>query len=161
MSDVLILDLGDSVTGNSKITGYEGKIIVLSYSHSASMPLQMDMGNTERTTGRPVLSEMSFSKMADLSTTEMYKACTQGIEFPTATLYVGRVDNGEYMDFMKYTMTNAMISSISTSGSGGLPTDSFTINFSKLQCDFTQQLTDTAPAGTGTWNWNLETMASE
>lgn len=161
MSDVLILDLGDSVTGNSKITGYEGKIIVLSYSHSATMPLQGDVGNTERTTGRPVLSELSFSKMADLSTTELYKACTQGIEFPEAKLYVGRVDNGEYMAFFEYTMTNAMVSSISTSGGGGLPTDSFSLNFSKIQCDFTQQLTDTAPSGTGTWNWNLEIMKSE
>ncbi len=160
MSDVLILDLGDSVKGNCKIAGKEGKIIVLSYSHSASLPLQMDPGNTERSAGRPVLSEMSFSKMSDLSTTELYKACTQAVDVAEAKLYVGRVDNGEYMDFMEYTMTHAMISSISTSGGGGLPSDSFTINFTAIQCDFTQQQTDTSPAGTGTWNWNMETMAA-
>lgn len=161
MSDVLILDLGTTIKGNSQITGYTDKIIVLSYSHSASIPLQMDSSNTERTSGRPVFSEISFSKMSDLSTTEMYKACTQGSKIGTATLFVGRVENGKYMSFFKYEMTNAMISNISTSGGGGIPSDSFSISFTKIKCDYTQQQSDSTAKGTGTWNWNLETMKAD
>ena len=161
MSDVLILDLGTTIKGNSQITGYTDKIIVLSYSHSASIPLQMDSSNTERTSGSPVFSEISFSKMSDLSTTEMYKACTQGSKIGTATLHVGRVENGKYMSFFKYEMTNAMISNISTSGGGGIPSDSFSISFTKIKCDYTQQQSDSSAKGTGTWNWNLETMKAD
>ncbi|WP_308925016.1 Hcp family type VI secretion system effector [Janthinobacterium sp. J1-1] len=161
MSDVLILDLGPSIIGNCQVVGYVGKIIVHSYSHGASIPLQMDSANTERTAGRPVFSEMSFSKMADLATTEMYKACTQGSKIGTATLYVGRVENGKYMGFFVYSMTHAMISNISTSGGGGIPSDSFSISFTKIKCDFTQQQSDSTAKGTGTWNWNLETMKSD
>jgi type VI secretion system secreted protein Hcp len=161
MSDVLILDLGTTIKGNCQVTGYTDKIIVLSYSHSASIPLQMDSSNTERTSGRPVFSEISFSKMSDLSTTEMYKACTQGSKIGTATLYVGRVENGKYMSFFKYEMTNAMISNISTSGGGGIPSDSFSISFTKIKCDYTQQQSDSTAKGTGTWNWNLETMKAD
>ncbi len=161
MSDVLILDLGTTIKGNCQITGYIDKIIVLSYSHSASIPLQMDSSNTERTSGRPVFSEISFSKMSDLSTTEMYKACTQGSKIGTATLHVGRVENGKYMSFFKYEMTNAMISNISTSGGGGIPSDSFSISFTKIKCDYTQQQSDSSAKGTGTWNWNLETMKAD
>lgn len=161
MSDVLILDLGTTIVGNCQVTGYAGKIIVLSYSHSASIPLQMDSANTERTAGRPVFSELSFSKMSDLATTELYKACTQGTKIGTATLHVGRVENGKYMSFFKYEMTHAMISSISTSGGGGIPSDSFTISFTKIKCDYTQQQSDSTAKGTGTWNWNLETMKSD
>jgi type VI secretion system secreted protein Hcp len=161
MSDVLILDLGSTIKGNCQIIGYVDKIIVLSYSHSASIPMQMDMGNTERTAGRPMFSELSFSKMSDLSTTELYKACTQGTKIGPATLHVGRVENGKFMSFFKYVMDNAMISNISTSGGGGIPQDSFTINFTKIKCDFTQQKSDSTAKGTGTWNWNLETMKSD
>lgn len=161
MSDVLILDMGNTIKGNCMVNGYVGKIIVLSYSHSASIPLQMDSANTERTSGRPQFSELSFTKMSDLSTTEMYKACTQGSKIGTATLHVGRVENGVYMSFFKYEMTNAMISSISTSGGGGLPSDSFSISFSKIKCDYTQQQADSTAKGTGTWNWNLETMKAD
>jgi type VI secretion system secreted protein Hcp len=158
MSDVLILDLGTIIVGNCQITGYASKIIVLSYSHGASIPMQMDSSNTERTAGRPVFSEISFSKMSDLSTTEMYKACTQGTKIGTATLHVGRVENGKYMNFFKYEFTNAMISNISSSGGGGIPSDSFSLNFTKIKCDYTQQQSDSTAKGTGTWNWNLETM---
>jgi type VI secretion system secreted protein Hcp len=161
MSDVLILDLGASIKGNCAVDGYADKIIVLSYSHSASIPLQMDSANTERTSGRPTFSEIQFSKMSDLATTEMYKACTQGTKIGTATLHVGRVENGKYMSFFKYEMTNAMISNISTSGGGGIPSDSFSISFTKIKCDFTQQKSDSTAKGTGTWNWNLETMKAD
>ncbi len=161
MSDVLILDLGASIKGNCQVAGYIDKVIVLSYSHSASIPLQMDAANTERTSGRPTFSELQFSKMSDLATTEMYKACTQGTKIGTATLHVGRVENGKYMSFFKYEMTNAMISNISTSGGGGIPSDSFSIAFTKIKCDFTQQTSDSTAKGTGTWNWNLETMKAD
>jgi type VI secretion system secreted protein Hcp len=161
MSDVLILDLGTTIKGNCSIEGFKDKIIVSSYSHSTALPMQSDFSNTERTAGRPVFSEMAFSKMSDLSTTEMYKACTQGSKIGTATLNVGRVENGKYMSLFKYEMTNAMISSISTSGGGGIPSDSFSLSFSKIKCDFTQQQADSTAKGTGTWNWNLETMKAD
>lgn len=160
MSDVLILDIA-SIPGNCQITGYTDKIIVSSYSHSASIPLQQDASKTERTAGRPMLSELSFSKMSDLSTTAMYKACTQGTKLGLIKLNVGRVENGVYMNFFTYSMTNGMISRISTSGGGGIPSDSFSINFTKIQCDYTQQQSDSTAKGTGTWNWNIETMKAD
>lgn len=158
MSDVLILDLGAVIKGNCSINGYADKIIVNSYSHGVHLPLQHDASNTERTAGRPSFTEISFSKMSDLSTTELYKACTQGTKIGDAKLHVGRVENGTYMPFFTYTFTNAMISQISTSGGGGVPSDSFTINFTKIQCDYTQQQADSTKKGTGTWNWDLTTM---
>ena len=157
MSDVLILDLGSTIKGNCSIDGFADKIIVLSYSHSVSLPMQMDAGNTERTAGRPMVSEMSFSKMSDLATTEIYKACTQGTKLGTATLSVGRVEGGKFMPFFVYKLDNAMISSVSTSGGGGIPSDSFSVNFTKITCDFTQQQSDSTKKGTGTWNWNMAT----
>ena len=99
--------------------------------------------------------------MSDLATTEMYKACTQGTKIGTATLNVGRVENGKYMSFFKYEFTNAMISSITTSGGGGIPSDTFALSFTKIKCDYTQQQSDSTAKGTGTWNWNLETMKAD
>jgi type VI secretion system secreted protein Hcp len=160
MSDVLILEIA-SIPGNCEIDKFKGKIIVNSYSHSVSLPLQMDVSNTERTSGRPSFSEVSFSKMSDLSTTAMFKACSQGTPLGTAKLHVGRVENGAYMNFFTYQMFNAVISNISTSGGGGIPSDSFSINFTKIQCDYTQQQSNTAAKGTATWNWNLETMKAD
>jgi type VI secretion system secreted protein Hcp len=161
MSDVLILDLGTDIKGNCTIKDYADKIIVSSFSHNAYLPMGSDAGNTERTMGRPVLSEMSFSKSSDLSTTELFKACTQGTKIGPAKLNIGRVENGVYMNFMTYVMDNAMISQMSCSGGGGIPNDSFSINFTKIVANFTQQKTDSSAKGVGTWNWNLETMKAD
>lgn len=161
MADVLILDLGGDYKGNCTIDGYADKIIVSSFSHSAYLPMGSDSANTERTLGRPVLSEMSFSKSSDLSTTELFKACTQGSKIGPATLNIGRVENGKYMNFMTYTMQNAMISQMSCGGGGGIPNDSFSINFSKIEAVFAQQNADSTKKGTGTWNWNLGTMKAD
>ena len=161
MSDVLILNLGDKYKGNCTIDGYADMIIVSSFSHSAYLPMGSDAGNTERTLGRPVLSEMSFSKSSDLSTTELFKACTQGAKIGPATLNIGRVENGKYMNFMTYKMENAMISQMSCGGGGGIPSDSFSINFTKISAEFAQQNADSTKKGTGTWNWNLGTMKAD
>ncbi|WP_426161786.1 Hcp family type VI secretion system effector [Pseudoduganella sp. R-34] len=163
MSDVFILDLGDSIKGNCAIDGYANKIIINSFSHGAYIPMANDAANTERTAGRPVLSEMGLVKLSDLSTTELFKACTRGTKLGTAKLHVGRVENGVYMNFMTYTLDNAMISQMNSSGGGatGIPADAFSINFTKIKADFTQQKTDSTAKGTGTWNWNLETMKAD
>ncbi len=159
MSDVIILEY-PSITGNCQITGHTGQIIILSYSHSAALPMQGDIANAERTAGRPILSEISLQKMSDQSTTELYKHCTQGKKAVEAKLYVGRVEEGNLKKFFTYTLKNAMISSISTSGGGGLPSDSFTVSFSSLQCDFLGQKTDSSDGGQKTWNWDLAEMKS-
>jgi type VI secretion system secreted protein Hcp len=65
------------------------------------------------------------------------------------------------MNFMTYEMSNAMISQMSSAGGGGAPLDSFSLNFTKIKADFTQQKTDSTAKGTGTWNWNLETMQAD
>jgi type VI secretion system secreted protein Hcp len=157
MSDILILDLG-AIKGNCTLDGYIDKVIVSSFSHSAYLPMGSDAGNTERTLGRPVLSEMSFSKSSDLATTELFSYCTKGSKIGDATLNIGRVENGKYMNFMTYIMSNAMVSQMSCSGGGGIPNDSFSINFTKITATYTQQQGDSTAKGNNTWTWDLGTM---
>jgi type VI secretion system secreted protein Hcp len=160
MSDVLILDLGTDIKGNCTIDGYADKIIVLSFSHSANMPLQADSAQAERTIGRPVISEMSFTKMTDLATTEIYQFCVKGTPIPTAKLHVGRLEgsSGAYMSHLEYTLTNVLISKISTSGGGGTPSDSFSLNFTAITCDYKQQQASAAAKGTASWGWDKATV---
>ncbi|MEP6791469.1 MAG: type VI secretion system tube protein Hcp, partial [Ramlibacter sp.] len=129
--DVIILEIKD-VKGNCTIDGHPDQIILNSYSHGVALPLSSDPGNTERTAGRPQFSEMNFSKMTDLSTPSLYIACTAGKPLGDATVHIGRNEGGKFMSLMKYTLTNALISNINTSGGGGVPSDSFSINFTAI-----------------------------
>lgn len=157
--DTLILSI-DSITGNSTLTGFAGKIIVQSFSHSIALPMNMDVSNTERTMGRPSFSEMSLSKMTDVSTPPLYAACAAGTKLGNATLSLGRNEGGQFMLLMKYVMTNAMIANISTSGGSGGAMDSFSLNFTKITSEFTQQNPDSTSKGTSQFGWDLTTNVS-
>ena len=154
--DVIILQITD-MKGNCTIEGHADQIILLSYSHSLSIPLSNDPANTERTAGRPNFSDMTFSKMTDQSTPALYAACAQGKKLGDAIVHIGRNEAGAFMSLMKYTLTNAMVADVSTSGGGSMPVDSFTLNFTKIASEFTQQNADSTKKGTASFGWDLMT----
>ena len=155
--DTIMLVIKD-MTGNCTIKGFEKAIILQHFSHGVTLPLTGDAANTERTSGRPQFSEMSFSKMTDQSTPSLYNACAKGDKLGDAVVHIGRNEGGEFMLLMKYTLSNAMVSNINTSGGGGgEPSDSFSINFTKITSEFTQQNADSSKKGTASFGWNLAT----
>lgn len=154
--DVIILEI-PGVKGNCQIDKYTGQIIVLSFQHGVHLPMQMDVANTERTAGRPVFSEITLSKMSDMSTPVLYSACAQGKKLGDAKIHIGRNENGVFMSVIEYVLTNAMVSNISTAGGGGIPMDSFSLNFTKIKQTFTQQKSDSTKQGTADFGWDLET----
>jgi type VI secretion system secreted protein Hcp len=153
--DVIILEIKD-IKGNCQIDKYQGQINLTSFSHGVSLPLQYDTTNTERTAGRPVFSEMTFTKMSDMATPVLYAACAQGKKIGDAKIHIGRNENGVFMSTMEYVLTSAMVSNISTTG-GSIPTDTFALNFTKITLDYTQQKSDSTKKGTANFGWDLET----
>lgn len=151
--DTILLQIKD-IKGNAMIDGYADQIVIHSFSHSVSLPMGMDATNTERTLGRPSFREFTFSKSTDQSTPGLYAACTAGTKLGDATLSIGRNENGKFMLQMKYVMTNAMVSSIGTSG-GGQMSDSFSLNFTQITSAYTQQNIDSTKKGNASFGWDL------
>jgi type VI secretion system secreted protein Hcp len=156
--DTILLQLG-TIQGNSTITGFANQIILHSFSHGVSLPIGMDTANTERTMGRPNFNEFSISKATDQSTPAMYAACAAGTKIGTATISIGRNEGGVFMLQMKYVLTNAMVSSISTSG-GGEMMDSVSLHFSGITSEYTQQNVDSTKKGNAPFGWDLSINAA-
>jgi type VI secretion system secreted protein Hcp len=154
MADVLLLEI-TGIKGNSDLKSHTDQIILLSYSHGVSLPMQHDRANKERTAGRPVFSEMSFSTMSSLATPLIYAACAQGKKLGTAKVHYGRNEDGKFMSVMEIELGDAMISSINTSGGGGIPSDSFSINYTWITTAFTQQNKDSTKKGDAPFGWDL------
>ena len=154
--DVILLQIKD-LKGNCTIDGHSNEIILNSFQHGVALPMSMDPGNTERTAGRPMFTEMTFSKMTDQATPALYAACAEGKKLGDAILHIGRNEGGAFMSLMKYTLTNALVSNISTAGGGGIPSDSFSLNYTQIKSEFTQQNPDSTKKGTASFGWNLET----
>lgn len=159
--DVIILELPE-VEGTTQITGYEGKIELLGYSHSVSMNVTGDVSNTERTTGKPMHQDFAVSKYIDQATPTLNQACCEGKTYDTITVTVGRNDAGAIIPLITYTLTNAIISSISVSGgAGGKPVESLSLNYGAITWDFATQKEEGGPEGTveGKWDVSANTAA--
>jgi type VI secretion system secreted protein Hcp len=85
---------------------------------------------------KPKLGDLRIVKSQDKSTPKLALACANGVHFPKATLYVRKSGGGQALTL---TLTNALISSYSMSSGGDRPTESLTINFTKIEFQYTKQ----------------------
>ena len=136
--DVIILDMGDGVKGESTLAGHKGKIELLSFNHGVAMQITGDIGNSERTSGRPSHQDFTVVKYLDAASPVLNQACCEGKEFPQAHVIIGRNDGGGVSELMRYTLRGVLISSISVGGGGGdKPVETLTLNYNKIEWSFT------------------------
>jgi type VI secretion system secreted protein Hcp len=157
--DSIILDLGKDIKGECTLEGYTDKIELMSYSHNVSMQVTNDVSNSERTSGKPFIGEMSVTKFVDVSTPTLNEYCCGGKAIATATVIVGRnagESEGKIMPFITYTLSNVILSNVSVSGgSGGKPVETLSLNFTKIKWELTAQKDDGAKEGTAASTWDI------
>jgi type VI secretion system secreted protein Hcp len=158
--DVILLDLGDTIKGDSLLEGYVDKIELMSYSHNVAMQVTNDVSNKARTSGRPHIGEFCVTKFVDGATASLNSYCCAGKDIATATITCGRnsgIDDGKIMPFIVYTLSNVIISNVSVSGgAGGKPVETVSLNFTKIKWELTSQKTDGGKEGVAAATWYLE-----
>ena len=155
MADILILDMG-TIKGNCTINGYADKIIVESYvPTSVTMPMQMDLANSERTMGRPSFSDYYFTKLTDIATPVLFQFSTLGTPIPKVVFYRGRMEGatGDFMEQEKHTLTDVFIVNFQP----GQGMESFSLNFNSVQLEVKQQLKTGALKGTSAFTFDQST----
>jgi len=105
--DVLILDCGTDVAGESLLTDYKGKIELLSFSHGVAQQITGDQSNTKRTSGKPNHQDFTVTKYVDLASCKLIDFCNQAKPLASVTVTVGQNDNGVVIKYFTYVMTNA------------------------------------------------------
>lgn len=156
--DYIILDLGDDVKGESTLEGVEDKIVCLSYSHGVSQPLAWDVGNAKRTTGRPQHQDMVVTKLFDKASPVLNYNCCIGKAFDTAKVTIYQMDEADLKPkkYIEYEMTDAIISSVSVGGGGGQPTETISINYSKIKWWYTAQDSNSDQQGNLAYEYDLK-----
>ncbi|ATX01287.1 type VI secretion system tube protein Hcp [Citrobacter freundii] len=137
--DAIFLKL-DDIKGESQAEGFKDQIEIMSFSHNVAMQVTNDVSNTERTSGRAHVGEMSLTKFVDLSTPKLNEYCCSGKMVKEAVLTLCRNDDGKMLPFIVYTLDNVIISHLSVSGgSGGKPVETMSLNFTKIKWEITAQ----------------------
>lgn len=137
--NALILDMGSSMSGESSLPGYEGKIELLSFSHAVAMQITGDSRGEGRSADRPIHQDMTVTKYLDASTPVLNQACCAGLNFPHVEVMVASRDGGRVIPAMVYKLRNVIITSVSIAGGGGdKPTEALTLNYDRITWTYTR-----------------------
>jgi len=154
-ANTIFLDLAP-IKGNATHSKFKEQIALNSFSFSTAQGLTDDPTMSSRTTGKKSASDFTCTKETDSSTTELYQYSLFGSPIPKVTLTVGTNTGvmGEWKTIIVYILENVLIRSVSTSGSGGLPSDTFVLNYTKITGTYTKQDITAASKGNTDFVYN-------
>jgi type VI secretion system secreted protein Hcp len=146
------------ITGNTKPVGtvtFTGGVRAAGADSASSTPSSgdlvsdiLDWGFTTESTGagrgagggaaKPKFGDLHIVKTVDKASPTLFKACASGKHFASVTLVVRKAGGGTSLTI---TMDDVLISSYQTGGSssGERPTESLSLNFTKIEFQYTKQ----------------------
>ena len=133
------------------------QIDVLAWSWGASNSGSAHSGSGAGS-GKANVQDLSFTKYVDISSPELLLSCCSGKHFGEAVLTVRKAGGDKAVDYFTITMQDALISSLSTGGSGGEDrlTENVTLNFAKVKVKYLEQSKEGAPGRQSEKGWNIE-----
>jgi type VI secretion system secreted protein Hcp len=144
-----------SVDGESKDSKHGKEIDVLAWSWGLSNSGSAHTGGGAGS-GKVNVQDLSFTKWVDSATPKLVKAACDGSHFDEALLTV-RKAGGSPVEYIKLKLTEVLVSSISTGGSGGEDrlTENVTLNFGKFSLDYTPQDDKGKPLTAVNTGWDI------
>ncbi|MDN5870691.1 MAG: type VI secretion system tube protein Hcp [Nitrococcus sp.] len=145
----------DSITGESQDKTHTGEIDLLAWSWGASQSGTMHMGSGGGS-GKASFQDISATKYVDKSSATLWQKLSKGEHIKTGTLTV-RKAGGKPLEYIVIDLTNIIITSISTGGSGGEDrlTENVSLNFEEFHITYKEQKEDGAPAKIPDFKWNI------
>lgn len=135
-----------ALKGEAKDKTHKDEIDVLAWSWGMSNSGTTHQGGGGGA-GKVNVQDLSFTKYIDKSSTELMLAACNGKHFDTAKLIVRKAGETP-LEYLTITMTEVLVTSVSTGGSGGEDrlTENVTLNFASVKVDYVEQ---TAKGGAG------------
>lgn len=152
-----ITDLGEDITGC---------IELVSSNFGMKQQMTTDVSNAARTSGRPILNDITAVKYLDKTSPLLYKHCLGAIPIddgstPTQIFLCRNVNNdssGETAigNIMTIKLWNCMISSIQAqSHPNDMATEQITLNFTEIEWVTSNQDNQASITGSFVYNWSV------
>ena len=140
----MFMKIGD-VKGEARDKTHKDEIDVLAWSWGMSNSGSAHTGGGAGA-GKVNVQDLSFTKYVDKASTNLMNSCCTGAHYDTAKLTVRKAGK-EPLEYIIITMTEVMVTAVSTGGSGGEDrlTENVTLNFAKVKTEYVPQ----KPDGTG------------
>ena len=126
----------DPLKGEATDDGHKEWIIIQSMSAPIFRSIPQGAKDQQRTKGETVLGDVVVVRQLDKSSTKLQEACAQGTFFKEAEFHFCTTVKNKQEPYLKYKLSDAIISSYSfhgTADASPIPTEEFTINFTKAE----------------------------
>ncbi len=146
----------DGVKGKSQDDKHKDEIHVSSFSFGVTNT-GTGGSNLGSGGGRSNVQDMHFTKVVDSASPNLFLACATGKHFKDALVTVRRAGD-KPQEYLTYKLTEVYISSVTTSGheGGGIAQESVSLNFSKVEINYTPQNADGSPGAKNTKGYDLK-----
>lgn len=145
----------DAIKGEARDDKHKDEIDVLAWSWGVSNSGSAHVGGGAGA-GKAHVQDLSLTKYIDKSSTDILLSSCNGKHHKTATLVVRKAGE-KPLEYLKITMSDVLVTSVSTGGSGGEDrlTENVTLNFSKVKIEYTPQKADGSGDATQTVGWDI------
>lgn len=154
MSLDMFIKIGD-IKGESKDDKHADEIDVLAWSWGLSQSGSAHHG-AGAGAGKVNVQDISLTKWVDNSSTALIVAACKGTHIKEAKLTVRKAGDTP-LEYIKITLTDVLVSSVQTGGSGGEDrlTENVVLNFAKFKVEYTTQAETGGKGTTSTAAWDI------
>ena len=145
----------DGIDGESRDEKHKNEIEIMSWSWGMSNAGAHGTGGGGGA-GKVVQDDLAITKLVDKASPQFLLACANGKHFPKAVLTV-RKSGGDQEDYLRYSFFDVFCEVYQDHGEGGnFPMENVSLNYAKVQIDYTQQKPDGKPGDTFTSSWDFK-----
>jgi len=131
----------DNIPGSATDKGFENQIVVKSFGWAGGVPITGGVGNmANRAAGKASLADITLEKPLDAASHELLKHMLKGKVIAKGVFTFVAANNNESEKYLEVTLENIIISSLNQHSTGESPTESVSLNYSKIE--FNHQLRD-------------------
>ena len=147
----------DGIEGESADAKHKNEIHIHSVSWGVQQQGTFASGSGGGGAGKASFQDLHFTKVVDKSSPNLFLSCASGKHLKDATVAF-RKAGGKQEEYMTITLSNVLISSFTSSDSGGnssLTMENVSLNFLKFEVDYKGQNEKGAVGGSVKQGWDL------
>ncbi len=128
----------DGIEGDATQENHVGWLNVTSISWGAGRGIMTPSGAARnREASEPSLSEITFTKDMDKASAKLFQEACTGSKGKKVTIDLVRTSAGGPLTYMQYKLEDALVSGYSVSSGGDTPTESISLNYTKIEMAYT------------------------
>ena len=132
----IVVNFAGKIKGNCTVEKHKDWVTSDSVQFGVGRSISGAAGGKSREVSNPSFSEITFSRSTDMSSPEIYKSAIGGKALGDVEVHLYQTYEDTIQVYLMMTLKDAIISNYSASSGGDRPSESFSVNFTKVEYQY-------------------------